>query len=117
MSTVDTARLTPAAAKALVDALLRPSSYTFWSARPALDLHAVPEATARALLALLTGVTAEEWDGPETGTGYRTYRGTLPCGLALEVTTARDEVPNLLDTAPQADLDGPADEARAGELR
>lgn len=117
MSTVDTARLTPAAAKALVGALLRPSSYTFWSDRPALELHAVPEATARALLGLLTGVTAEEWDGPESGIGYRTYRGVLPCGLPLEVTTCRDEVPNLLATAPQADLDGPTDEARAGDRR
>ena len=114
MTTVDTARIAPAALKALVEALLRRSSYTSWSPRPVLEVYAWSETPARALLALLADVTAEEWDGPDSGAGYRTYRGTLPCGLPLEVITCRDEVPNLL--AAQAGPDAASDGARAGDL-
>jgi hypothetical protein len=105
------------AAVALVQALTSLYGFRSWDDRPALQVHGLSEKTTRALLDLLTDVTVVEWEGPESGTGYRTYRGVLPCRLPLEVITERDEVPNLLDTAPQADLDGPADEARAGERR
>lgn len=113
MSTVDSHRLAPAASRALVDALLHRSSYSFWSDRPALVLHAVTEPVVRALLAVLVGVTVEEWDGPTSGDGFRTYRGVLPCGLPLELVTCRDEVPNLLTA--QGGLDTATDDKRAGE--
>jgi hypothetical protein len=102
------------AAVTLVRALLDPYCFTYWRDEPALQIDGVDEKTARAVLALLTGVTAEEWDGPDSGIGYRTYRGTLPCRLPVEVITCRDEVPNLL--AAQDEPDVASDGARAGDL-
>jgi hypothetical protein len=111
MSTV--AGVQEAAAAALVQALTDLHRYSYWRDEPALQVHGLSEKTTRAVLALLTDVTVEEWDGPTSGEGYRTYRGTLPCRLRVEVITCRDEVPDLLsgqgwpDTAP--------DTVRAGE--
>lgn len=91
-----TTTLTQAARDALTRALMDVTAYRWWSDKPDLTLHAVSTAVTRALLAVLTDTTAVEWDGQEGGLPYRTYRGTLPCGLSLEIVTFRDEVPNLL---------------------
>ena len=99
------------AAVALVQALTSLHGFRPWDDRPALQVHGLSEKTTRALLDLLTDVTAVEWDGPESGIGYRTYRGVLPCRLPVELVTCRDEVPNLLRTqdGPDAAPDGRGD--------
>src|SRR5688572_23141794 len=88
--------LAAVAVDALTRALMHAGSYSWWKDRPLLEVHAASEAVARAPLAVLTNSTAEEWDGEEMGLPFRTCRGTLPCGLPLEVVTFRDEVPDLL---------------------
>lgn len=46
-----------------------------------------------ALVAALTDVQITEWDGPESGTQYRSYRGQLPSGLRLDIITDRELIP------------------------
>jgi hypothetical protein len=85
--------LDSAAAGVLLGTLFDRFGYSCY--RDGLEVHAPSEATTRALLGVLRDVTAHEWSG-ETGDKYRTYRGVLPCGLALYLLTFCDEVPDLL---------------------
>ena len=53
--------------------------------------------TVAQLIAMMTDVTVDEWTSEGwgaagTGSDYWSYRGTLPCGLRLDVTTRAEDM-------------------------
>ena len=72
MTTAKDLVLAPVAVAALVEAVMHGTAYSWWQHRPTLSFFAGSEALTRALLAVLPEVSAEDWDGPESGDGLRT---------------------------------------------
>lgn len=79
------------AADAIAGALMRPLGM---SLAGELGIYPHDRATAAALVALLADASVVEWDG-DSGIPRRSYQGTLPSGLRLDIVTDRDLVEEI----------------------